>query len=106
MKERYRKTPNKRKEKCRGVHKSSENIHHIQFKRDHHRLKGFNIDAESNKVKLPICVHNQLHRIIDNSIYKDDLTTRVYFANMAVNQELDLIPENFYRTNPTNKTKK
>lgn len=80
------------------------NIHHIVFKNDKKTglvPSSFSLNFESNKVKLPIGVHNELHAIVDsNPIFKKDVSTRVYLANMAYNGELDMIPENFYRVNP------
>lgn len=84
--------------------KTTHNVHHIIQKRDvRDRLvyKKFPVNDRSNLVVLPIIIHNQLHEIIDNDpMYVNDISLRVYFANMAWNGELDLIPEGMFRTNP------
>ncbi len=98
MKERHKR--HKKKERVN----LSENTHHIQQLRDKKRLpRGFDLEAESNKIRLPVSVHNRLHYIIDSSIYRNDLTTRVYFANMAYSGDLQDVPDRMYRTNPTTK---
>ena len=83
--------------------KSTHNVHHIIQKRDvRDRLvpKKFPVNDRSNLIVLPIKTHNQLHEIIDsNPEYANDISLRVYFANMAWNGELQDIPERMFRTN-------
>jgi hypothetical protein len=84
--------------------KSTHNIHHNYFKRDKRNNllpKGFNVNSRTNLTVLPIPVHNELHKIIDdNQQYRNDISLRVYFANMAWNGDLQDIPERMFRTNP------
>ena len=84
--------------------KSTHNVHHVIQKRDvRDRLvpKNFPVNDRSNLIVLPIKTHNQLHKIIDsNPEYANDISLRVYFANMAWNGELQDIPERMFRTNP------
>lgn len=84
--------------------KSTHNVHHIIQKRDvRDRLvpKNFPVNDRSNLIVLPIITHNQLHKIIDsNPEYVNDISLRVYFANMAWNGELQDIPDRLYRVNP------
>lgn len=83
--------------------KSTHNVHHVIQKRDvRDRLvpKNFPVNDRSNLIVLPIITHNQLHKIIDsNPEYVNDISLRVYFANMAWNGELEDIPECMFRTN-------
>ena len=83
--------------------KSTHNVHHVIQKRDvRDRLvdKKFPVNDRSNLIVLPIKTHNQLHEIIDsNPEYANDISLRVYFANMAWNGELQDIPERMFRTN-------
>ena len=83
--------------------KTTHNVHHIIQKSDIKRGlvdRHFPVNGRSNLVVLPIAVHNELHKIIDNNPqYRNDIGLRVYFANMAWNGELDLIPEGMFRTN-------
>jgi len=83
--------------------KSTHNVHHVIQKRDvRDRLvpKNFPVNDRSNLIVLPIITHNQLHKIIDsNPEYANDISLRVYFANMAWNGELQDIPERMFRTN-------
>ena len=82
--------------------KTTHNVHHAVQKRDVRDglvPKGFPINNRENLTVLPIPVHNELHKIIDNNPqYRNDIGLRVYFANMAWNGELDLIPEGMFRT--------
>lgn len=84
--------------------KSTHNVHHVIQKRDvRDRLvdKKFPVNDRCNLIVLPIITHNQLHKIIDsNPEYVNDISLRVYFANMAWNGELQDIPERMFRTNP------
>lgn len=83
--------------------KSTHNVHHVIQKRDvRDRLvdKKFPVNDRSNLIVLPIITHNQLHEIIDsNPEYVNDISLRVYFANMAWNGELQDIPDRMFRTN-------
>lgn len=89
--------------------KSTHNVHHIIQKRDvRDRLvpKKFPVNDRSNLIVLPIINHNQLHEIIDdNPEYRNDISLRVYFANMAFNSELDLVPDRLFFTYPNLKTR-
>ena len=75
-----------------------ENKHHIFFKKDRVRLpRNFDLEDPSNKVKLPVSTHIELHTIVDRNPYlRNNLETRVYMANMAYNEELDLVPREIY----------
>jgi len=83
--------------------KSTHNVHHVIQKRDvRDRLvpKNFPVNDRCNLIVLPIITHNQLHKIIDsNPEYVNDISLRVYFANMAWNGEIEDIPEHMFRTN-------
>lgn len=89
-----------------GIKPRNKNIncHHVYFKNDKHLgllPNNFKIHDRSNLVPLDIQIHNQLHWMIDNLIgMKRDITNRVYMANMAYNEELDLFPDRFYRKRP------
>ena len=84
--------------------KSTHNVHHVIQKRDvRDRLvdKKFPVNDRSNLIVLPIITHNQLHKIIDsNPEYANDISLRVYFANMAFCGDLCDVPERMFRTNP------
>ena len=79
-----------------------ENDHHVFFRRDKKRLpRDFDLNDKRNKVKLPVDTHNELHYIIDTTpCFENNLSLRVYLANMAYNNELDRIPENIYLKDP------
>lgn len=89
--------------------KTTHNVHHVIQKRDvRDRLvpKNFPVNDRSNLIVLPIITHNQLHKIIDdNPKYRNDISLRVYFANMAFNSELDLVPDRLFFTYPNLKTR-
>ena len=84
--------------------------HHTFERRDlkHHRLpKGFPINCRENLVPLPIKTHAELHEIVEsNPQYRKDISLRVYFSNMAYNEELDLIPERGYQSFPNDIVKR
>lgn len=84
--------------------KSTHNVHHVIQKRDvRDRLvdKKFPVNDRSNLIVLPIKTHNQLHEIIDHDpMYVNDISLRVYFANMAYNDSLCDVPERLYRVMP------
>jgi len=83
--------------------KKTHNCHHVIHKRDLKRqdLKDFNVNDKSNLIPLKTDIHDRLHQIIDgNKEWKNDISLRVYFANMAFNQELDDIPNKMYRIYP------
>jgi len=86
------------------------NTHHIFFRcdLDRHLIPAdFPIDDERNLVPLPVKTHAMLHKLVDTiPRFKKDVSTRVYFANMAYNDELDLIPDRMYRSNPKDLMKK
>ena len=80
------------------------NIHHVYQKRDkreHSLPTGFNVNQRSNLIPLEIPVHNELHKIIDNNTeYRNDISLRVYFANMAFCGDLSDVPDRMYRVLP------
>lgn len=84
--------------------KSTHNVHHIIQKRDvRDRLvpKNFPVNDRCNLIVLPIITHNQLHKIIDsNPEYANDISLRVYLANMAYNGDIQDIPDMLYRVKP------
>lgn len=81
------------------------NVHHVYFKTDKNRLpRGFKTNDRSNLVVLPTETHETLHDMIDNSGYLQELSLRVYLANMAFIEELDLVPQREYHQLP--KTRK
>ena len=90
------------KERGLKPHTNRENCHHIVEKNDKKRKlirSDFQLNNRSNLVPLPIEVHEQLHILMDNDKrYKRDVSVRVYFANMALNGELDLVPQRMYHT--------
>jgi hypothetical protein len=84
--------------------KSTHNVHHVIQKRDvRDRLvpKNFPVNDRSNLIVLPIITHNQLHEIIDsNPEYVNDISLRVYFANMAFCGDLSDVPDRMYHVMP------
>jgi len=80
------------------------NCHHSYERQDlkHHRLPPkFPINDTHNLVPLLREVHAELHEIVENDPrYRKDISLRVYFSNMAYNNELDLIPERGYQSFP------
>lgn len=85
------------------------NCHHIIERNDKKRKlvpNDFPLNNRSNLIPLPITVHDDLHKLMDNDPYfKRNINTRVYLANMAFNGELDLVPDRIYFTDPI-KTRK
>ncbi len=76
------------------------NFHHIIERRDKKEGRvpdDFPINNRQNITPLFIQSHEQLH-FLDDNYFHNDITTRVYLANMAFNEELDLVPDRFYRT--------
>jgi len=75
--------------------KTTHNVHHIIQKSDiKHGLvdRHFPVNGRSNLVVLPIAVHNELHRIIeDTPAYRNCIESRIWIANYAYNGELDLL---------------
>ena len=88
----------------------SHSCHHDYFKRDiKNNLipRNFPISSRCNLTPLPNDTHEELHYIIDsNPYYRNNISLRVYFANMAYNEELDLIPDRMYRSSPKDLMKK
>ena len=84
--------------------KSTHKVHHVIQKRDvRDRLvpKNFPVNDRCNLIVLPIITHNQLHKIIDsNPEYANDISLRVYLANMAYNGDIQDIPDMLYRVKP------
>lgn len=78
------------------------NFHHIINRSDYkkHRVpKNFPLNEESNIIPLKIRTHELLHFIDDNYFHRD-ISTRVYLANMAFCEELDLVPDRMYYVVP------
>jgi hypothetical protein len=75
--------------------KTTHNVHHIIQKSDIKRGlvdRHFPVNGRSNLVVLPIAVHNELHRIIeDTPAYRNCIESRIWIANYAYNGELDLL---------------
>jgi len=75
--------------------KTTHNVHHIIQKSDIKRglvNRHFPVNGRSNLVVLPIAVHNELHRIIeDTPAYRNCIESRIWIANYAYNGELDLL---------------
>ena len=75
--------------------KTTHNVHHIIQKSDIKRGlvdRHFPVNGRSNLVVLPIAVHNELHRIIeDTPAYRNCIESRIWIANYAYNDELDLL---------------
>lgn len=71
------------------------NIHHCIFKSDVKRglvPRHFPVNARENLIPLPIEVHNQLHKLVEETpAYRNNIECRIWLANMAYNGELDLI---------------
>lgn len=80
------------------------NCHHVIQRVD--RKKGlvprnFPIDNKSNLCPLLIEEHEKLNEIINtNKFFRRNMSTRVYLANMALNRELDLVPDRLYFSDP------
>jgi len=78
------------------------NCHHVfnRSDKDRHKLPDdFQINDRSNLIPLPIPTHEQLHWIDDHYFHRD-ISTRVYLANMAFCEELDLVPDRMYHVMP------
>lgn len=91
-----------RKELGLDPNDKSINFHHIierQDKKDHLIPDDFPINNRSNLVPLPIDTHDTLH-YIDQHYFHNDISTRVYLANMAYNSELDLVPDRIFCVMP------
>jgi len=75
--------------------KTIHNVHYIIQKSDIKRGlvdRHFPVNGRSNLVVLPIAVHNELHRIIeDTPAYRNCIESRIWIANYAYNDELDLL---------------
>lgn len=75
--------------------KTTHNVHHIIQKSDVKRGlvdKHFPVSNRSNLIVLPIIVHNELHRIIeDTPAFRNNIESRIWLANYAYNSELDLL---------------
>lgn len=83
------------------------NFHHIIHRQDYADNlvpRNFPLHGESNVIPLPIHIHEQLHWI-DDQYFHQDISTRVYLANMAFNSELDLVPDRMFFTYPNLKTR-
>ena len=80
------------------------NCHHELFRNDlktHKLHPDFPINDKANLIPLPIPVHEELHKLVDsNPLFKNDISLRVYFSNMAYIGELDLVPQRGYQTFP------
>ncbi len=78
------------------------NIHHDIEKFDVKRglvAPDFPVNNRHNLTPLPVDIHRELHEMMDNDpFFARDVTTRIYMANMAFINELDLVPDRFYRT--------
>jgi len=79
------------------------NFHHIVERRD--KKEGrvpdtFPINNRSNLVPLLVGIHEHLH-FLDDKYFHNDIQTRVYLANMAFCEELDLVPDRMFRSNPS-----
>lgn len=75
--------------------KKTHNIHHIIFKSDLKKGlvdKHFPICDRSNLIPLDKETHATLHQIVETTpAYKDCIECRVWLANLAYNEDLDLI---------------
>lgn len=71
------------------------NIHHDIFKSDVKRglvPRNFPINEKRNLTPLPITVHNDLHKLVEETpAFRNNIECRIWLANMAYNGELDLI---------------
>jgi len=79
------------------------NFHHIVERRDKKEGRlpdGFPINSRQNIVPLYIQTHEHLH-FLDDNYFHNDIQTRVYLSNMAFNEELDLVPDRMFRSNPS-----
>ena len=71
------------------------NLHHICFKSDYKRgllPRDFNVNRRENLIPLPITIHNELHKIVEETpAYRNCIESRIWLANYAYNGELDLL---------------
>ena len=78
------------------------NFHHNFERRDKKegRLpEGFSINTRFNITPLFIGDHEYLH-FLDDKYFHERIDTRVYLANMAFNNELDLVPDRLFSVMP------
>ena len=78
------------------------NFHHTFERRDkkENRLpEGFSINTRFNITPLFIGEHEHLH-FLDDKYFHGRVDTRVYLANMAFNEELDLVPDRLFSVMP------
>lgn len=78
------------------------NCHHVFNRSDKNRHKlpnDFQINDRSNLIPLPIPIHEQLHWI-DDKYFHNDISTRVYLANMAFNGDLCDVPDRLFSVMP------
>jgi len=80
------------------------NCHHIVERFDKKRKlvpDNFPINDRRNLIPLKITVHDKLHEIIEQEPYfRNNMSTRVYLANMAYCGDLCDVPDRLYFTDP------
>lgn len=71
------------------------NLHHIVFKSDLKRglvPKKYPINSRCNLIPLPIDVHNELHKLVEETpAFRNNIECRKWLANYAYNGDLDLL---------------
>lgn len=71
------------------------NIHHDIFKSDVKRRlvpRNFPVNEKRNLTPLPIEVHNELHKIVEETpAFRNNIECRKWLSNYAYNGDLDLI---------------
>ena len=85
------------------------NCHHDYFRYDlkkHLIPRDFPINDRSNLTPLLKDIHEEMHWIIDNDVQYRDIRLRKYMANMAFNEELDLIPSRKFYSDPLDMMRK
>lgn len=83
--------------------------HHLIEKFDVKRglvPKNYPINSRQNLVPLLADTHNDLHFMLDNIPRLNRIDLRVYMGNMAFNNELDLVPDRLYYSNPLDMMRK
>jgi hypothetical protein len=66
--------------------------HHIKTRQDKKKKllpKNFKLHARENLVPLEVELHFELHEIIKREEYRNDISNRVYLANLAFIDDLE-----------------
>lgn len=87
----------------------TKTCHHLYQRSDEHNQllpSNFKIDSRINLLPLDQEIHKDLHFMLDNIPSLNRIDLRVYMGNMAFNNELDLVPDRLYYSNPLDMMRK